>query len=87
MRTLFQDLRYGFRMARSSPGFTLIAVATLAIGIAANTTVFSWIDAVLVHPIPGAAHGDELVMFENVAPPASTCPPSPTPTTGTIATT
>ncbi len=68
MRTLLHDLRYGFRMARRSPGFTLIAVLTLAIGIAANTTVFSWIDSILVHPIPGAAHGDELVSFENVAP-------------------
>ena len=68
MRTLLQDLRYGFRMARSSPGFTLIAVLTLAIGIAANTTVFSWIDAILVHPIPGVAKGEELVSFEGVAP-------------------
>jgi predicted permease len=55
-------------MAMRSPGFTLIAVLTLAIGIAANTTVFSWIDSVLVHPIRGVANGDELVMFENVAP-------------------
>jgi predicted permease len=68
MRTLLQDLRYGFRMARSSPGFTLIAIATLAIGIAANTTVFSWIDAILVHPILGVAKGEELVSFEGVAP-------------------
>ena len=68
MRTLLQDLRYGFRMAMRSPGFTLIAVLTLAIGIAANTTVFSWIDSVLVHPIPGVANGGELVMLENVAP-------------------
>ncbi len=68
MRTFFQDLRYGLRMALRSPGFTLIAVLTLAIGIAANTTVFSWIDSVLVHPIPGVANGGDLVMLENVAP-------------------
>ena len=68
MRTLLRDFRYGFRVARQSPGFTLIAVLTLAIGIAANTTVFSWIDGVLVHPIPGAADGDRLVTFEGVAP-------------------
>jgi predicted permease len=68
MRTLLQDLRYGFRMALRSPGFTAIAVATLAIGIAANTTVFSWIDAVLVHPIPGVTNGEGLVSFEGVAP-------------------
>ncbi|HTP88644.1 MAG TPA: ABC transporter permease [Bryobacteraceae bacterium] len=67
MRTLIQDLRYGFRMAMRSPGFTLIAVLTLAVGIAANTTVFSWIDAVLVHPLPGV-NNEGLVTLEGVAP-------------------
>ena len=67
MRTLLQDLRYGLRTALRTPGFTLIAVATLAIGIAANTTVFSWIDAVLLHPIPGAGDPDRLVSFESVS--------------------
>ncbi|MFY9727355.1 MAG: ABC transporter permease [Bryobacteraceae bacterium] len=68
MRTLIQDLRYGFRMALRSPGFTLIAVLTLAAGIAANSTVFSWIDGVLLHPVPGVADPASLVAFETVAP-------------------
>ena len=57
MRTLAHDLRFGFRMSLKSPGFTLVAVLTLAIGIACGTTVFSWIDTLLVRPIPGAANG------------------------------
>jgi len=68
VRTLIQDLRFGLRMALRSPGFTLIAVLTLAAGIAANSTVFSWIDGVLLHPVPGVADPASLVAFETVAP-------------------
>jgi predicted permease len=63
-----QDLRYAVRVSAKSPGFTLVAVATLAVGIAANTTVFSWIDAVLLRPLPGVARQQELAVFETLTP-------------------
>ena len=63
---LWRDLRYTFRMFAKSPGFTAIILATLALGIAANTAVFSVVSAILLRPLPGISEPDRLVSLYRV---------------------
>jgi predicted permease len=58
---LLQDLKGGLRVLTKNPGFALLAIATLALGIGANTTIFSWINSTLLNPVPGLANPSEVV--------------------------
>src|SRR5262245_30120285 len=62
LETLLQDLRFGLRMLRKNPGFTFIAALSLALGIGANTAIFSLINAIMLHQMP-VERPDQLVEF------------------------
>jgi predicted permease len=61
METFWQDLRHSMRMLRSRPGFALTVIVTLALGIGANATIFTWIKAVLLASLPGIEQPEKLV--------------------------
>src|SRR3974377_2254494 len=62
MGTLFHDLRYSLRQLRKTPGMALLAVVTLALGVGANTAIFSVIESVLLRPLP-YAHAERLLFI------------------------
>src|SRR5438876_4888869 len=60
MQTFLQDLRFGLRMLRRSPGFSILAILCLTLGIGTNAAVLSWIEGILIHPYPLVAHQDRM---------------------------
>ena len=62
MKNLVNDIRYGFRQLLKQPGYTLLAIATLALGIGANTAIFTAINAVLFKPLPIADEARVVVL-------------------------
>jgi predicted permease len=67
IETTLQDLRFGFRMLRRSPGFSILAILCLILGIGANAAVFSWIEGILFRPYPAVTHQERLLALGGTA--------------------
>ena len=67
IETTLQDLRFGFRMLRRSPGFSVLAILCLTLGIGANAAVFSWVEGILFRPYPAVAHQERLLALAGTA--------------------
>ena len=68
LQDLVQDLRNGFRQLCRSPGFSALAIVCLALGIGANTAVFSWLEGILFRPYPAVSHQERLLALSGTAP-------------------
>src|SRR5690348_16940105 len=66
MQGVLEDLRYAASILRRTPALTAVAVLTLAIGIAATTAVFGWIDGMVLHPFRGTTDDGQLAVLESV---------------------
>ena len=60
MQTFLQDIRFGARMLWRTPGFSILAILCLTLGIGTNAAVFSWIEGILIRPYPLVAHQDRM---------------------------
>jgi hypothetical protein len=69
MQTFLQDLRFGFRMLRRSPGFSILALLCLTLGMGSNAAVSSGIEGILFGPYPAVAHQAENVRLHRHHPP------------------
>jgi macrolide transport system ATP-binding/permease protein len=67
LQGFFADLRFGFRMLWRSPGFSILAILCLTLGIGANAAVFSWIEGILFRPYPAVAHQERLFALTGTA--------------------
>src|SRR5260370_12811089 len=63
IETTLQDLRFGLRILRRSPGFSILAILCLTLGIGANAAVFIWIEGILFRPTPAVSHQDRHLSF------------------------
>ena len=72
MRTLLQDIRFGARSLRKGRGFTLVAVVSLAVGVGANSTIFSLVNAALLRPLPAVREESRLADVNRTRPEGDT---------------